>query len=89
MIESITNIIVLSIFLLMFYLLLKCNRNNKNLIEILTKNLNLLENCYRIKNIKSIQDFTKIVSKLQILSKLSKCDYITLLNMIIMKIMQF
>lgn len=78
MIESIANMIVLSIFLLMFYLLLKCNRNNKNLIEILTKNIDILENCYKIKNIKSIQDFTKIVSKLQILSRLSKCDYITL-----------
>lgn len=55
----------------------KCQRNADSLIDILSKNINFLDNYYKIHEIQYLKKTISLYAKLQVLLKISKCDYVS------------
>lgn len=55
----------------------KCQKNADSLIEILSKNVNFLDNYYKIHEIQYLKRTIELYAKLQVLLKISKCDYVS------------
>lgn len=75
------DILYIIIIIVLLYLvhtkIVKCRKNTENLIDILSKNINFLDNYYKNQEIIQLKKSINLYSKLQILLKVSNCDYIS------------
>lgn len=76
-IELLSISIVLVLFVTSYYKYKRCKKSSEILITFLSKNIDFLTDFYKKQEIVNLKNNIKLYSKFNIITKISKCDYIT------------